>query len=360
MAHAWKGYRQYAWGMDELQPRTKTGANHFGGLGLTIVDSLDSLYLMGLTKEFNEAKSWVHPPSKSAPIPLLFLSFLPLPPLSASWVHEKLFFEHDYDANVFETTIRILGGLLSAYDLSGDPMLLAKAKELADKLLPAFTTPTGIPLAFVNLASGTSRSHGWTGSIGMGIPPPGKLQPAYSMRMCIPPPQMIIPASSTAHSPGWSGRSSLLADLGSAPLEMTALSQQSHHLVCSFHRIPVHAPIPLPQRSALLADLGSTQLEMVALSQRTGDPKYANAVRTFPPLPSPPSKHLPYPALPSSPLPSLHAPPLPSLHAPPLPPLHAPPLPSLHAPPLPSLHAPPLPSLHAPPLPSLHAPPLPP
>ncbi|CAI6010026.1 unnamed protein product [Closterium sp. NIES-65] len=166
MAHAWKGYRQYAWGMDELQPRTKTGANHFGGLGLTIVDSLDSLYLMGLTKEFNEAKSWVH---------------------------EKLFFEHDYDANVFETTIRILGGLLSAYDLSGDPMLLAKAKELADKLLPAFTTPTGIPLAFVNLASGTSRSHGWTG------------------------------------------------------------------------------------RSALLADLGSTQLEMVALSQRTGDPKYANA-----------------------------------------------------------------------------------
>ncbi|CAI5530563.1 unnamed protein product [Closterium sp. Naga37s-1] len=166
MAHAWKGYRQYAWGMDELQPRTKTGANHFGGLGLTIVDSLDSLYLMGLTKEFNEAKSWVQ---------------------------EKLFFEHDYDANVFETTIRILGGLLSAYDLSGDPMLLAKARELADKLLPAFATPTGIPLAFVNLASGTARSHGWTG------------------------------------------------------------------------------------RSAVLADLGSTQLEMVALSQRTGDPKYANA-----------------------------------------------------------------------------------
>ncbi|CAI5493387.1 unnamed protein product [Closterium sp. Naga37s-1] len=149
-----------------VPPRTKTGANHFGGLGLTVVDSLDSLYLMGLTKEFNEAKSWVQ---------------------------EKLFFEHDYDANVFETTIRLLGGLLSAYDLSGDPLLLAKARELADKLLPAFATPTGIPLAFVNLASGIARSHGWTG------------------------------------------------------------------------------------RSAMLADLGSTQLEMVALSQRTGDPKYANA-----------------------------------------------------------------------------------
>ncbi|CAI5525958.1 unnamed protein product [Closterium sp. Naga37s-1] len=230
MAHAWKGYRQYAWGMDELQPCTKTGANHFGGLGLTIVDSLDSLYLMGLMKEFDEAKSWVQ---------------------------EKLFFKHDYDANVFETTIRILGGLLSAYDLSGDPMLLAKAKELAHKLLPAFATPTGIPLAFVNLASGIARSHGWTG------------------------------------------------------------------------------------RSAMLADLGSTQLEMVALSQRTGDPKYANVVRASPP-PSP-SSHLSYSKYtnaartspPSTHLPSFHAPPLPSFHASSCPSFHTPPVPSFMPPPVP-------------------------
>eukprot|EP01051_Picozoa_sp_SAG22_P013515 SAG22_NODE_1524_length_4228_cov_4.624606_1_plen_93_part_00 len=64
----------------------------------------------------------------------------------------------------FETTIRDLGGLMSAYDMSGDAQLLAKAKELGDALMGAFTqSPKGIPTAEVNLASG-SGSAGWTGS----------------------------------------------------------------------------------------------------------------------------------------------------------------------------------------------------
>ena len=62
--HAWDGYVKYAWGQNELKPISKRGhtASVFGknnALGATIVDSLDTLYLMGLTKEFERAKEWV-------------------------------------------------------------------------------------------------------------------------------------------------------------------------------------------------------------------------------------------------------------------------------------------------------------
>lgn len=51
-----------------------------------------------------------------------------------------------------QTTIRVLGGLLSTYHLSGeDPLFLEKAKELADRMLPVFDTPSGLPLSMVNL-----------------------------------------------------------------------------------------------------------------------------------------------------------------------------------------------------------------
>lgn len=62
--HAWDGYVKYAWGHNELKPITKKGhtASVFGKnteVGATIVDSLDTLYLMGLMDEFNQAKKWV-------------------------------------------------------------------------------------------------------------------------------------------------------------------------------------------------------------------------------------------------------------------------------------------------------------
>lgn len=47
MVHAWQGYRQHAWGMDELCPVSKEGRNSFSGLGATIIDALDTLYIMG-------------------------------------------------------------------------------------------------------------------------------------------------------------------------------------------------------------------------------------------------------------------------------------------------------------------------
>lgn len=58
---------------------------------------------------------------------------------------------------------RVVGGLLSAYDLSGDKVFLEKAKDIADRLLPAWDTKTGIPYNIINLAHGNAHNPGWTG-----------------------------------------------------------------------------------------------------------------------------------------------------------------------------------------------------
>ncbi|XVF23212.1 hypothetical protein REPUB_Repub13aG0017500 [Reevesia pubescens] len=136
MVHAWSSYEKYAWGNDELQPQSKNGVNSFGGLGATLIDSLDTLYIMGLDEQFQKAREWVA---------------------------NSLDFNKDYDASVFETTIRVVGGLLSTYDLSGDKVFLEKARDIADRLLPAWDTPSGIPYNVINLARGNAHNHGWTG-----------------------------------------------------------------------------------------------------------------------------------------------------------------------------------------------------
>lgn len=56
--------------------------------------------------------------------------------------------------SVFETNIRFVGGLLSVYSLTGDPLFRDRALHIARKLLPAFDTPTGIPYALINVATG--------------------------------------------------------------------------------------------------------------------------------------------------------------------------------------------------------------
>ncbi|KAB2613254.1 mannosyl-oligosaccharide 1,2-alpha-mannosidase MNS1-like [Pyrus ussuriensis x Pyrus communis] len=136
MIHAWSSYEKYAWGHDELQPQSKNGVNSFGGLGATLVDSLDTLYIMGLHEQFQKAREWVA---------------------------TSLDFDKDYEASVFETTIRVVGGLLSAYDLSEDKLFLDKAREIADRLLPAWDTPSGIPYNIINLAYGKPHNPSWTG-----------------------------------------------------------------------------------------------------------------------------------------------------------------------------------------------------
>jgi hypothetical protein len=136
MRHAWSGYKRYAWGRDEVKPISNHGQDNWGGMGVTLVDSLDTLWLMGLKEEFAEARDWVA---------------------------NSLSFDHAGTVSVFETTIRELGGLLSAYDLSQDRVFLDKARQLADKLTPAFNTESGIPMGMVNFRNGQA-SGGWSGS----------------------------------------------------------------------------------------------------------------------------------------------------------------------------------------------------
>ncbi|XP_057689439.1 mannosyl-oligosaccharide 1,2-alpha-mannosidase IA-like isoform X1 [Corythoichthys intestinalis] len=137
MKFAWDNYKQYAWGKNELRPLTKNGhiGNMFGGLrGASIIDSLDTLYIMGLLDEYNDAKEWVR---------------------------NSLDLTSNGEASLFEVNIRYVGGLLSAYYLTGEELFKTKVLELGAKLLPAFNTPTGIPRGVINLGSGSSWSWGW-------------------------------------------------------------------------------------------------------------------------------------------------------------------------------------------------------
>nr|XP_019948931.1 PREDICTED: mannosyl-oligosaccharide 1,2-alpha-mannosidase IA-like isoform X1 [Paralichthys olivaceus] len=138
MKFAWDNYKLYAWGKNELRPLTRNGhiGNMFGGLrGASIIDSLDTLYIMGLMEEYNDAKEWVQ---------------------------TSLDLNSNGEASLFEVNIRYVGGLLSAYYLTGEELFRSKAMELGEKLLPAFNTPTGIPRGVINLgSSGTSWSWGW-------------------------------------------------------------------------------------------------------------------------------------------------------------------------------------------------------
>ncbi|KAK3370375.1 glycoside hydrolase family 47 protein [Podospora didyma] len=116
----WGSYRTKAWMSDELTPISGGRRDTFGGWGATLVDSLDTLWIMGMKKEFKEAVD------------------------AASNINfDGTTLE---DVNIFETNIRYLGGFLSAYDLSGDKRLLEKAREVGEMLYAAFDTPNRMPL----------------------------------------------------------------------------------------------------------------------------------------------------------------------------------------------------------------------
>uniref|UniRef100_A0AAR2KLP3 alpha-1,2-Mannosidase n=1 Tax=Pygocentrus nattereri TaxID=42514 RepID=A0AAR2KLP3_PYGNA len=132
--HAWKGYKDFAWGHDELKPVSKSYSEWFG-LGLTLIDALDTMWILDLKKEFEEAKQWVA---------------------------TELSFNKNVDVNLFESTIRILGGLLSTYHLTGDALFLEKAKDIGSRLMPAFSTPSKIPYSDVNIGKGTAHPPRWT------------------------------------------------------------------------------------------------------------------------------------------------------------------------------------------------------
>lgn len=116
---SWRAYKDQAWGYDELVPVTGGGKNTFCGWAATLVDALDTMWIMELYDEFYDAAGFA---------------------ARLDWANTS-----DTSANMFETTIRHLGGLLSAYDLSGEPALLEKAKELGNMLYMGFDTPTRMP-----------------------------------------------------------------------------------------------------------------------------------------------------------------------------------------------------------------------
>jgi mannosidase alpha-like ER degradation enhancer 2 len=129
--HAWNAYKQYAWGHDELKPLSKTSRDWYGvSLYMTPLDSLDTMILMGMNDEADRTREYIV---------------------------QNLSFDHDIYVKNFEITIRMLGGLLSNYQLTGDKRLLAKAEELGNRLLPAFNSKTGMPYVYVNLKTGAVR-----------------------------------------------------------------------------------------------------------------------------------------------------------------------------------------------------------
>jgi mannosidase alpha-like ER degradation enhancer 2 len=131
--HAWNGYKQYAWGHDDLKPLSKSYHDWYAEpLLMTPVDALDTMILMGLTDEASTTREYIA---------------------------THLSFDKDISVQNFEITIRLLGGLLSVYEMTGDQRLLNLAEDLGNRLLPVFNSPTGLPYRYVNLKTGAVRGN---------------------------------------------------------------------------------------------------------------------------------------------------------------------------------------------------------
>ena len=129
--HTWHGYRTYAWGHDELRPLSRTFRDWYGEpFYMTAMDALDTMILMGLKDEADSTREFIA---------------------------SHLSFDRDVYVKNFEFTIRFLGGLLSTCQMTGDRRFLRLARDLGDRLLPAFRSPTGMPYVEVNLRTGAVR-----------------------------------------------------------------------------------------------------------------------------------------------------------------------------------------------------------
>ncbi|KAJ2466454.1 hypothetical protein GGI02_004367 [Coemansia sp. RSA 2322] len=133
MRHAWSGYHTYAFGHDELQPVSNKPNDKWGGWGVTLIDALDTLYIMELYEEFNQGVAHAVNVDFSKAVP-------------------------GYKTPFFEMIIRSLAGLLTAYEMSLDKRLLTKAQQVGDVLMPAFNTSTGIPYPRVDVNAGVAVS----------------------------------------------------------------------------------------------------------------------------------------------------------------------------------------------------------
>src|SRR5579859_4311974 len=131
--HAWNGYKKYAWGHDALKPLTLKPFDWYGdghSLLMTPVDALDTLTLMGLKPQADEARELID---------------------------TRLNLDQDIYVKDFEITIRLLGSLISGYEMTGDKRLLELADDLGRRMSPMFDSPTGMPYEYVNLHTGAVR-----------------------------------------------------------------------------------------------------------------------------------------------------------------------------------------------------------
>lgn len=128
---SWQSYKKYAWGHDVLMPISKTAKDWYDeALYISPIDAYGTLHIMGFQEECKEIENYVV---------------------------DSLDFNKDLFAKIFEVNIRILGGLLAMYEISGNKQVLAKAQDFAERMLPAFNTATGIPAYWVNLKTGNSK-----------------------------------------------------------------------------------------------------------------------------------------------------------------------------------------------------------
>lgn len=182
--HAWRAYETHAWGSDILRPLSPPrGDEDLCKMGMTIVDSLSTMLLMGLPGPYARARAWV----------AANLTF-------GGRGQENI--------NLFETTIRIVGGLLSAHDLSGDALYRDKAAACMDAMIGAgaFESPSGLPWGTLTLwPQGHTESpvnlpgSGAVGSGGRGY----------------------------AYNPGWQGGSSSLSEVTTLQVELEALTART-------------------------------------------------------------------------------------------------------------------------------------
>ncbi|CAK4106105.1 unnamed protein product [Aphanomyces euteiches] len=143
MKHAWSGYEAHAFGADEVGPVSgQRKQDVWGDLGVTLVDAIDTLYIMDLADEFNRARDWI-----------------------ASGLDFDHISKDGDNISIFEITIRELGGLLSAFDLSQDDVFKQRAVELADLMLPAFGD--GVFYTMYNVQTKMKSMNGWTGFRGL-------------------------------------------------------------------------------------------------------------------------------------------------------------------------------------------------
>lgn len=133
---SWDAYHSHAWGADHLRPVSKTSQDWFH-VGLTIIDSLDTLLIAGPEMEYAVKQAM-------------------------DWIKKDLTFDKYQDVNCFEMTIRVLGGLLSSFHLTKDPNLLHPAVDVADRLIHCFDSGSGIPFSDVNLRTKSPASPSWS------------------------------------------------------------------------------------------------------------------------------------------------------------------------------------------------------